>query len=201
MWPFLHFLFYLFQEFSSKRDAEPPGFGPFLLDWFIYFLIFFIPTLFPNSLFFLMEFLCLYFLMLLLIWGEFFLIIFLILEHPCSYVVKVLSLLNSQAIIVLLFSCCSFYVGIIVAYGIVLFAYVSKLTMLIHHFMCCECIGTSSVNSRLSLLVLVTKRSPCIIPERGEVSEGWVFLLSFLTLGWLPLSHEVTAPLKGYHSQ
>ena len=30
------------------------------------------------------------------------------------------------------------------------------------------------------------------------MSEVGVFILPFLTLDWLPLSHEVTAPLKAF---
>lgn len=89
--------------------------------------------------------------------------------------------------------------GIIVAYGIVLFClrfqadyanpsfyvpvvyryFISELSLVASGFIWPK--GKSLHNTR----------------ER-EVSEVGVFLLSFLTLGWLPLSHEVTAPLKEF---
>ena len=83
---------------------------------FYIFLSFLFLLLFPNSLFFLMGISSPLFSNASVNLGRscfffFFKSLFLFLEHPCSYVVKALSLLNSQAIIVLLsFSSCTVHI-------------------------------------------------------------------------------------------
>ena len=84
-----------------------------LASWigFYIFLSFLFLLLFPNSLLFLMGTSSPLFSNASVNLGRsylFFKSLFLFLEHPCSYVVKALSLLNSQAIIVLFyFSSCA----------------------------------------------------------------------------------------------
>lgn len=139
--------------------------------------------------------------MLLLIWGEFFLIIFPNLRASlflCSEGLIFAKLSGYHSFVVFFFAL-FIYVGIIVAYGIVLFCLRFQADYANPSFYVPVVCGIfiSELFAVASGFIWPKGKSLHNTRER-EVSEVGVFLLSFLTLGWLPLSHEVTAPLKEF---